>query len=65
MKNNPLAKKVETQMAPPSCAPTLPIASAGELKNNIKRMLIEQDAVLVAHYYTAPELQDLADETVV
>ena len=29
----------------------------------IKQMLIEQDAVLVAHYYTAPELQTLADET--
>jgi quinolinate synthase len=29
----------------------------------IKRMLVEQDAVLVAHYYTAPELQTLADET--
>jgi len=29
----------------------------------IKRMLVEQNAVLVAHYYTAPELQELADET--
>ena len=29
----------------------------------IKRMLVDQDAVLVAHYYTAPELQSLADET--
>lgn len=34
-----------------------------ELVYEIKRMLAEQDAVLVAHYYTAPELQDLADET--
>lgn len=31
--------------------------------DHIKRMLIEQDAVLVAHYYTAPELQTLADAT--
>jgi len=30
---------------------------------HIKRMLVEQNAVLVAHYYTAPELQELADET--
>lgn len=33
------------------------------LVTDIKRMLREQDAVLVAHYYTAPELQTLADET--
>ena len=30
---------------------------------HIKQMLAAQNAVLVAHYYTAPELQDLADET--
>lgn len=29
----------------------------------IKRLLINQKAVLVAHYYTSPELQALADET--
>ena len=29
----------------------------------IKKLLRERDAVLVAHYYTAPELQVLADET--
>jgi quinolinate synthase len=65
MNNNPLAKKPETQMAPASCAPITSVASAApdELRGEIKRMLIEQDAVLVAHYYTAPELQDLADET--
>ena len=32
-------------------------------KNNIKRLLKEQDAVLVAHYYTDPEIQALAEET--
>ena len=30
---------------------------------HIKQMLVAQNAVLVAHYYTAPELQELADET--
>ncbi|HUW25255.1 MAG TPA: quinolinate synthase NadA [Gallionella sp.] len=30
---------------------------------HIKRMLKEQDAVLVAHYYVHPDLQDLAEET--
>jgi len=33
------------------------------LLRRIKRLLAEQDAVLVAHYYTAPELQELADAT--
>src|SRR4030066_1295307 len=34
-----------------------------ELIARIKRMLIEQDAVLVAHYYVHPDLQDLAEAT--
>jgi quinolinate synthase len=33
------------------------------LKARIKRLLVEQDAVLVAHYYTSGDLQDLAEET--
>lgn len=33
------------------------------LVNRIKRLLKEQDAVLVAHYYVHPDLQDLADDT--
>lgn len=33
------------------------------LINHIKQLLKEQDAVLVAHYYVHPDLQDLADET--
>jgi len=34
-----------------------------ELIAHIKRMLKEQDAVLVAHYYVHPDLQDLAEAT--
>jgi len=34
-----------------------------ELIAHIKRMLREQDAVLVSHYYVHPDLQDLAEET--
>ncbi len=34
-----------------------------QLKNRIKLLLKEQNAVLVAHYYTDSALQDLADET--
>lgn len=33
------------------------------LVNRIKQLLKQQDAVLVAHYYVHPDLQDLADET--
>ena len=34
-----------------------------ELKGRIKRLLKDRDAVLVAHYYVHPDLQDLAEET--
>ena len=34
-----------------------------ELKNEIKRLLAERDAVLVSHYYVDGDIQDLADET--
>jgi quinolinate synthase len=34
-----------------------------ELKERIRRLLKEKEAVLVAHYYVDPELQDLAEET--
>ena len=33
------------------------------LKERINRLLKEQNAVLVAHYYVHPDLQDLAEET--
>jgi len=38
-------------------------AEKAELIASIKRMLKEQDAVLVAHYYVHPDLQDLAEAT--
>ncbi len=38
-------------------------AEKPELIARIKRMLKEQDAVLVAHYYVHSDLQDLAEET--
>ena len=34
-----------------------------QLKADIKAMLIEQNAVLVSHYYTDPEIQALTEET--
>lgn len=38
-------------------------AQAEELKSRIRDLLKERNAALVAHYYTAPELQALAEET--
>jgi len=41
----------------------LSLAERVALKARIKRLLKEQQAVLVAHYYVDADLQDLADET--
>ena len=41
--------------------PSQPALDNTALTTRIKQMLVEQNAVLVAHYYTAPELQALAD----
>ena len=38
-------------------------AEKAELKERIKRLLKEKEAVLVAHYYVDADLQDLAEET--
>lgn len=38
-------------------------AEKAELITRIKRLLKEQDALLVAHYYVHPDLQDLAEAT--
>ncbi|MBS0342769.1 MAG: quinolinate synthase NadA [Proteobacteria bacterium] len=38
-------------------------AERGALKDRIRQLLREQQAVLVAHYYVHPDLQDLAEET--
>ncbi len=39
-------------------------AERGELKSRVKQLLREQNAVMVAHYYTDPDLQLIADATV-
>jgi quinolinate synthase len=48
---------------PPVQEEQLGDAERAALREQIKRMLVEQDAVLVAHYYTSGDLQDLAEET--
>lgn len=41
----------------------MPPSQRDALRNRIKSLLKERDAVLVAHYYTDPEIQALAEET--
>jgi quinolinate synthase len=41
----------------------LSVQEESDYKEKIKKLLIEKDAVLVAHYYTDPEIQALAEET--
>jgi quinolinate synthase len=43
--------------------PALSDDERADLRSRIRRLLQAQNAVLVAHYYTDPELQSLAEET--
>ncbi|WP_299792400.1 quinolinate synthase NadA [uncultured Shewanella sp.] len=47
---------------PPKPQPLTDLEKA-DYKARIKQLLVERDAVLVAHYYTDPEIQALAEET--
>ena len=53
-----LAAAARTQRPPPP-----PAARKAALRARIKRMLAEQDAVLVAHYYVDGDVQDIAEES--
>lgn len=46
-----------------SCRPALSEADQTSYKEQIKALLKQEDAVLVAHYYTDPLIQQLAEET--
>jgi len=48
---------------PPAVEEVLTDEESAALIQRIKRLLVEQDAKLVAHYYTAAVLQELADTT--
>ncbi|MBI2992863.1 MAG: quinolinate synthase NadA [Gammaproteobacteria bacterium] len=56
-------RRIPPELVPETIVETLEPAERDELRARIKRLLKEQDAVLVAHYYTDPDLQSLADET--
>lgn len=38
-----------------------PIAEGTDLKAEIRRMCREKDAIILAHYYTVGEIQEIAD----
>jgi quinolinate synthase len=48
---------------PPTVVEVLDAAERDALRAEIKGLLARENAVLVAHYYTDPELQSLAEET--
>jgi quinolinate synthase len=50
-------------LVPPVVRERLAPAEREALRARIKGLLVERDAVLIAHYYTDPEVQRLADET--
>ena len=52
----------EDYIFPPKPAP-LSKDEQAEYKARIKQLLKDKNAVLVAHYYTDPEIQALAEET--
>ena len=61
--NPQLRAMVELHLDRIQSDPAETTAQAEQHKDRIKTLLIERDAVIVAHYYTAPEIQALAEET--
>jgi quinolinate synthase len=55
--------RMPSAAVPETVVEVVPPAERRELKARIKTLLREQEAVLVAHYYTDADLQSLADET--
>lgn len=55
--------RLPPEQVPPTVSESLPDDERDALRTRIKTLLREKNAVIVAHYYTAPDLQLLADET--
>lgn len=55
--------RVQEHLAHQQPAPALDEVSQEQLKASIRELLVARDAVLVAHYYTDPAIQALAEET--
>lgn len=60
---NAKAKQLVRDHLSAADAGTLSLAQRQEYRAAIKNLLQQRDAVLVAHYYTDPEIQSLAEET--
>lgn len=56
-------KRPPVQVPPHPQWPVLTEAELSASKTRIKQLLKSRDAVLVAHYYTSPDLQELAEES--
>jgi len=55
--------RLDPQEVPPTVSEELPEDERETLRSRIKKLLKKQNAVLVAHYYTDADLQQLTDET--
>lgn len=61
--NDPMGERVNTFLDELSPEPTFSATEAAGYAEIIKKGLTANNAVLVAHYYTEPEIQALAEET--
>ncbi|MDQ2696331.1 MAG: quinolinate synthase NadA [Pseudomonadota bacterium] len=59
----PRSHRLAPQAVPPVISETLEAGEREALIQRIRRLLKARDATLVAHYYTDPDLQELADAT--
>jgi quinolinate synthase len=55
--------RLRPDQVPETVVEILPLAERDRLRDRIRNLLASKGAVLVAHYYTDPELQRLAEET--
>ncbi|MBS1248284.1 MAG: nadA, partial [Proteobacteria bacterium] len=56
-------RRLTPAQVPPTVVESLDATERAALTARIQRLLVERDATLVAHYYTSPELQELAEAT--
>lgn len=62
--SRPLSESIPQIQVPPHPQwPTLSATEKADLRSRVKSLLAARDAVLVAHYYTDGDLQELAEET--
>jgi len=61
--NNDLSLKVKEYLEKVSVDEPLSADQQDIVRQQIKQLLIEKNAVIVAHYYTDPLIQALAEET--